>query len=106
MEQRDNQNSDLSKAQNQQQPQQAQGQQPPEQAQGKQPPETGQASEDQSDTTTEQRSDVEGGSASGQASDIEGTSFLGADGSSDTSGELIEEDDSSDFAKDSRGDGE
>jgi len=52
---------------------------------------------------TEQRSDIEGGTSTGQASDIEGSSFLGAEGSTDTSSELIEDEDASDFAKDGQG---
>ena len=112
------QQTDLSKAQNQQQPagQQnqsefAQSQQPPEGQTQQQPPE-GQADygnagdpASESDTTTQQRSDIEGGTSTGQATDIEGSSqFVGSQAASDTSSELIEEDD--DFAKDRKDDGE
>ena len=98
-----NQQTDLSKAQNQQQPQ---GQQQPEgQSQQQQP--QGQAdygSAGQSDTASQQRTDIEGGTSTGQASDIEGSSqFVGSKSASDTSGEFIEDDESSDFAKDGQG---
>ena len=116
-----NQDTDLSKAQNEQQPfgQQSASestpqQQPPEGQSQQQPPEfqsqqqvpEGQAdygNAGQSDTTTQQRSDIEGGTSTGQATDIEGSStFVGAQGDSDTSSELIEDEN----AKDRRGDGE
>lgn len=107
---------DLTKAQNPQQPagQQdqsefAQSQQPPE-TQSRQPPEGqadyGSAGETagQSDTTTQQRSDIEGGTATGQATDGEDSSqFVGSKGATDTSSELIEDDESTDFAKDGQG---
>ena len=111
MENRENQSpatgseSDLSKVQNQQQPQGQQGQ-PGEQSDSD-PSNSGQAGfgeAGQSDTATQQRSDIEGGTATGQASDsdIEGSSqFVGSQSGSDTSSELIEDDD--DFAKDGQG---
>ena len=99
------QETDLSKAQNQQQPFDEKGQSEFGKAQ-QQPPE-GQAdygSAGQSDTVTPQRSDIEGGTATGQATDIEGSSqFVGSQAQSDTSSELIEDDD--DFT-DRKGDGE
>jgi len=134
MENRDDKNqstsqqSDLSKAQNQQQPQGQQNQQQPQgqsqqqqpqgqqnqqqpQGQSQQQQPQGQAdygsagqSAGQSDSTTQQRTDIEGGTSTGQASDIEGSSqFVGSKSASDTSGEFIEDDDSSDFAKDGQG---
>ena len=152
MENRDKQNkasdqeTDLSKAQNQQQPQSGQQggqfQQPPEAqsqqqpfGQSQQPPEaksqqqpfgqsqqqsTGQSQQQptnqadygsagagQSDTTTEQRSDIESGTSTSEATDIEGSSqFVGSKGADDTSSDLIDDEDQSDFAKDRRGDGE
>lgn len=89
---------DLSKAQSEQQPFDGQTKQPPTSQD-----DDGNAG--QSDTTTKQRSDIEGGTSTGQATDIEGSSaFVGAEGTTDTSSELIE--DESDFDKDRRGDGE
>lgn len=75
----------------------------PEQStdQAKQRPEDGQAdqrSSEQSDTTTQQRNDVEGGEATGPATD---TGFVGSEGGTDSSGELIEDD--PDFSKDGQG---
>jgi hypothetical protein len=121
MENRDNQNAgredDLSKAQNQQQPlsgqtgqsefgQAGQSQQSGEyHGQAQQPP-SGQAdygSAGQSDTTTQQRRDIEGGTATGQASGSERSSFVGAQGSSDSSNALIEDEDSTDFSRDGQG---
>ncbi len=123
MENRDNQDSgqspDVSKASQAKQPQNERSQ-PPEGSQSEagkssesafdqaQPPETAQEGfgEDQSDTTTQQRSDIEGsslGQTGGAGSDIEGSSsFVGSEGSTDTSSELVEDEDK-DFAK---GDGE
>ena len=99
------QQTDLTKAQNQQQPLGQKDQD--ESAQPQQPPQ-GQAdhgSAGQSDTTAQQRSDVEGGTSTGQATDIEGSStFVGSQAASDTSSELIEDDD--EFAPDRKGDGE
>jgi hypothetical protein len=110
---------DLSKAQNQQQPtdqaQQAefgQAQQQPEASQSQQS-EFGQSQQQpssnadvavgQSDTVTEQRADVEGGTATGQASDVEGSSFVGSKSASDGSGKLVEDEESSDFSRDGQG---
>ena len=113
------QQTDLTKAQNQQQPSGqpdqdkfAQSRQPPEDQSQEQPAgqaDYGSAGETagQSDTTTQQRSDIEGGTSTGQATDIEGSSqFVGSQAATDTSSELIEDDESTDFAKDGRGDGE
>ena len=103
------QDTDLSKAQNQQQPfdQQRTSEFTPQ----PQPPEGqadyGSAGEiaGQSDTATQQRSDIEGGTSTGQATDIEGSAtFVGSQGANDTSSELIEEDD--DVTTDRKGDGE
>lgn len=129
MENRDNQNSDISKSQSAQQPIGSQQAQPEQASQekdlqaGQQPLggqqgvgqsesfETGQAdygSERQSDAMLDEPT---GGLA--QASDIEGSSqsattggessgFVGSDGASDSSESLID-DESSDFAKDGQG---
>ena len=114
------QQADPSKAQNQQQPAGQQNQngftpsQQPEGQSQQQPPEgqadygsAGQSADQntgQSDTATQQRSDIEGGTSTGQETDIEGSSqFVGSKSASDTSSELIEDDDSSDFAKDGQG---
>jgi hypothetical protein len=119
---------DLSKAQNQQQPTgQAQQQQPTDQAQPapfgqaqQQQPEASQSQQSeygqsqqpssnadvavgQSDTVTEQRADIEGGTATGQASDVEGSSFVGSKSASDESGKLVEDDESTDFSRDGQG---
>jgi hypothetical protein len=60
--------------------------------------------EGESDSTTQQRSDIEGGTSTGQASDIDGSAqFVGSQGASDTSSEFIEDDESSDFARDGQG---
>ncbi len=112
MENRDdkNQQTDFSKAQNQQQPQAQQEQPSGKQNQSQEQPQGqsdyGSAGQNagQSDPTSQQRSDIEGGTSTGQASDIEGSSqFVGSKGGSDTSSELIEDDESSDFAKDGQG---
>lgn len=106
----------------QQQPESGQQQQQPEAGQQQSPEtsqdfETGQSDyggaeqgEGQSDAISQQRSDIEGGTSTdqsgsaSQSSDIEGTSsFVGSQGSSDMSSDLIEDDDSSDFAKDGQG---
>ena len=120
MENRENQSpatgeeTDLTKAQNQQQPSGQQGQQQPqgqhgqsEVGQDQQQPESqaDYGSAGQSDTATQQRTDIEGGTSTGQASDIEGSSqFVGSQSGSDTSSELIEEDD--EFSPDRQSDGE
>ena len=123
MENRDKQNkasdqeTDLSKAQNQQQPQSSQqsqqggqSQQRPEGQSQQQPTnqaDYGSAGAGQSDTATEQRGDIEGGTSTSEATDIEGSSqFVGSKGADDTSSDLIDDEDQSDFAKDRRGDGE
>lgn len=117
--------SDISKAQSQQQP--------PNQASQQQQPETGQQSGQfetaqqggaeqtgdqaatgqaqsgsspdqslQSDTLTQQRTDIEGGSLGSQASGEGQSGFVGAEGQQDTSSELIEDEDE-DFARDGQG---
>ena len=53
----------------------------------------------QSDTATKPQTDVEGGAATGQATD---SGFVGSDDQSDTSSELVEDNDP-DFAKDGQG---
>ena len=99
------QDTDLTKAQNQQPPER-QATPQPDAFQTQQQPE-GQAnygSAGQSDTLTEQRSDIEGGTTTGQATDIEGSStFVGAKGTTDTSSEFVEDDHANDFAKDGQG---
>ena len=107
MENRDDQNkgqnADLSKAQSQQQPQSERSQRP-EEGQGSQS-EAGQSAEgafgqsQQSETTSQAGF---GETATQQRSDVEGSSFVGSQGSKDSSSELIE-DEGSDFAKDGRG---
>ena len=132
MENRDDKNqstsqqTDLSKAQNQQQPQgqQGQSQQPEGQSQQQQP--FGQQNQSQqtegqqqpqgqadygsagqyagqSDTASQQRSDIEGGTSTGQASNEGSSQFVGSKDASDTSGELVEDDESGDIAKHGQG---
>ncbi len=103
------QQTDLSKAQNQQQPQgqqeQPSGQQNQSQEQPQGQSDYGSAGQNagQSDSTSQQRSDIEGGTSTGQASNEGSSQFVGSKGNSDTSSELIEDDESSDFAKDGQG---
>ncbi len=99
MEHRDDKNqsttqqTDLSKAQNQQQPR---GQQQGQSDYGSAGQEARQAD-----------SSSEGGASSGQASDIEGSSqFVGSNGASDRSRDLVEDDESSERARDGQGAGE
>ena len=117
--------SDISKAQSQQQPpNQASQQQQPESSQQSGQFETSQqgsaeqtgdqaatgqaqsgSSPDQGlqgDTLAQQRSDIEGGSLGSQASGEAGSGFVGAEGQQDTSSELIEDEDE-DFAPDGQG---
>lgn len=108
MDDRDNQNSgsgqtsDMSKSQTPQQPQ-GETKQGDEYSQSQ----DGQLSEADSPSTTGERSqsdpssDVEGASASGQANTS--SAFVGSQGSSDSSSELIEDEDKTDFAKDGQG---
>lgn len=56
----------------------------------------------QRDTRTQQRTDIEGGSLASQASSEGQSGFVGAHGEQDTSSDLIEEEDE-DFAKDDQG---
>lgn len=121
MENRENQSpasgqeTDLTKAQNQQQPSGEQGQQAGQSqfGQSQSDPSTGEqgqsglnpsqqapsgqadyGSAGQSDTVTQQRSDIEGGTATGQASGSQGGSqFVGSQSQTDTSSGLIEEED-------------
>ena len=107
--------SDISKAQSQQQPPNQASQQPGET--GRQDNEeltgdqaaTGQAQTGagpdeglQGDTLAQQRTDIEGGSLASQASGEAGSGFVGAQGQQDSSSELIDEEDE-DFAKDGQG---
>ena len=55
---------------------------------------------DQADTTTQQRSDVEGASAQAPEKGEAESGFIGTEGSSDTSSELVED---QDYAKDGQG---
>ena len=97
MENRDDKNqstsqqTDLSKAQNQSQPQ---GQ-----------ADYGSAGQDagQSDTASKQRSAIEGDTSTGKALNESNSQFVGSKGASDTSSELVEDDETSDFAKDGQG---
>ncbi len=129
MENRQDQNSDISKSQSAQQPQASEKDRLEEQRKSAEggldqsqsqtgsdasKPSTGQAGfgESQSDTKTDQRSDIEG-NATDQTSDTEGSSatgqasgspgFVGAEGTQDTSSELVEDADKDDFAKDGQG---
>ncbi len=122
------QQTDLSKAQNQQQPQGQQGQSQQTEGQSQQQPSaqhgqsqqsTGQSQQQQpqgqadygsagqgaghSDTAGQQRSDGEDGTSTGQASNESNSQFVGSKGASDTSSEFAEDDESSDFAKDGQG---
>ena len=131
MENRENQSpasgqeTDLTKAQNQQQPSGEQGQQTGQSqfGQSQSDPSTGEqgqsglnpsqqapsgqadyGSAGQSDTVTQQRRDIEGGTATGQASGSQGSSqFVGSQSQTDTSSELIEEEDA---FPERKGDGE
>lgn len=110
--------SDISKAQSQQQPPQQARQQPetgPSETAGEgaelsgDQAATGQAQTGagpdeglQGETTTQQRTDIEGGSLASEASGETQAGFVGAQGQQDSSGELIEEEDE-DFAKDGQG---
>ena len=106
--------SDISKAQSQQQPpnqaSQQQGgtgqggaEQTGDQAATGQAP-SGSAPDEglQGDTLAQQRTDIEGGSLASQASGEGQSGFVGADGQQDTSSELVEDEDE-DFAKDGQG---
>jgi hypothetical protein len=121
MENRDNQNpstgseSDISKSQSQQQPTGSQGnqQQSGNQAGSEQSGDqaaTGQSQSDQTsgaqsgfgETATQQRSDVEGSSLGQQPTGAAESGFVGSEGQSDTSSELVEDEDQ-DFSKDGQG---
>ena len=56
----------------------------------------------QGDTLAQQRTDIEGGSLASQASGEGQSGFVGAEGQQDTSSELVEDEDE-DFAKDGQG---
>jgi hypothetical protein len=115
------QESDISKSQAQQQPVGQAGQQPPTSQQSGQfetsqqsdaeltgdQAATGQAQAGagpdealQGDTLAQQRTDIEGGSLGSEDEDEAGTGFVGSQGQSDTSSELIDE---QDFDKDGQG---
>ncbi len=112
MENRDNQNpttgseSDISKSQSQRQPSTSQDreQQPDAEQSGDQAA-TGQDTASQSgfgETATQQRSDVEGSSLEKKPTDEGESGFVGSEGRTDTSSELIEDEDK-DFSKDGQG---
>ena len=118
MENRENQNpstgseSDISKSQSQQQqPTGSQGrQQQPNAEQSGDEAATGQSQPDQAsagqagfgETATQQRSDVEGSSLGQQPTGEAESGFVGSEGQSDTSSELVEDEDQ-DFSKDGQG---
>lgn len=97
--------SDISKSQSQQQPSTSQDkQQQPDAEQSGDEAATGQDNTGQAgfgETSTEQRSDVEGSSLDKKPTD-EGESFVGSEGKTDTSSELVEDEDQQ-FRKDGRG---
>ena len=107
MENRENQNpstgaeSDISKSQSQQQPATSQDREPKKSEAEKSGDEaaTGQAQSGFGETATEQRSDVEGSSLGKEpAGEAEG-GFVGSEGETDTSSELVEDEDQK-FRKD------
>ena len=118
MENRENQNpstgseSDISKSQSQQQqPTGSQDrQQQPNAEQSGDEAATGQSQPDQAsagqagfgETATQQRSDVEGSSLGQQPTGEAESGFVGSEGQSDTSSELVEDEDQ-DFSKDGQG---
>ena len=117
MENRENQNpttgseSDISKSQSQQQPSTGQDrqQQPNAEQSGDQAAtgqdQSGQANADQAgfgETATQQRSDVEGSSFNKQPTGEAESGFVGSEGGTDTSSELVEDEDQ-DFSKDGQG---
>jgi hypothetical protein len=90
--------SDISKAQAQQQPSQQASQQPETSEQGQPAEAQGQAADQpdeglQSETATEQRTDVEGASLQPEEEGEAETGFVGSKGERDTSSELVEEED-------------
>ena len=95
--------SDVSKAQSQQQPPQ-QAKQPPETGEQRGEPETGQSEAGQPDeglqgeTATQQRTDVEGASLTSETKGEAESGFVGAEGQQDSSSELIKQEDE-DLAK-------
>ena len=115
MENRENQNpstgseSDISKSQSQQQPPSQAGQQSP-QGEGQFDPANNDQSDDAStgragfgETATDQRSDVEGSSLGKQdPTQRQQGGFVGSEGTTDTSNELIEDEDQQ-FRKDGQG---
>jgi len=116
MDNRENQNpstgseSDISKSQSQQQPSTSQDrQQQPDAEQSGDQAATGQAQSDQAadqagfgETATQQRSDVEGSSIDEQPTGEAESGFVGSEGKTDTSSELVEEEDQK-FRKDGQG---
>ena len=112
MNDRENQNpstgseSDISKSQSQQQPSISQDKQPQSDAeQSGDEPATGQDNTGQAgfgETATEQRSDVEGSSLDKKPTDEGESGFVGSEGKTDTSSELVEDEDQK-FRKDGQG---
>ncbi len=107
--------SDISKSQSQQQPNNEQRQQPETGEQNQF--ETGQQGQQQfgqdtaggspdeglqGDTTTQQRTDIEGSSISSGQGGAAGSGFVGSQGQQDSSNQLVQEDDE-DFASDGQG---
>ena len=100
--------SDISKSQSAQQPAQAQQDEkksgePGQFETGQAPEQTDKAAEGQQDTLAQERTDVEGsslGSERGEAA----SGFVGSEGKTDTSSELVEDEDAE--KDDQRGDGE
>jgi hypothetical protein len=116
MENRENQNpsagseSDISKSQSQQQPSTSQDQKrPPNADQSDDQAATGQDQSAQAanqagfgETATQQRSDVEGSSIDKQPTGEAESGFVGSEGETDTSSELVEDEDQ-DFSKGGQG---
>jgi hypothetical protein len=100
---------DISKAQAQQQPPTQANQQAETSEQADDQAATGQAQPDaspdeglQGETATQKRADIEGGSLGKETTGEAESGFVGAQGKQDTSSELVEDDDE-DFAKDGQG---
>jgi hypothetical protein len=116
MENRENQNpstgaeSDISKSQSQQQPATSQDCEPKksdaeksgDEAASSQPDQSNTAQSGLGETATEQRSDVEGSSPGKKPTDEAESGFVGSEGETDTSSELVEEKDQK-FRKDGQG---
>ena len=99
--------SDISKAQSQQQPPE-QAKQPPESGEQRGEPETGRSEAGRTDeglqgeTATQQRTDVEGASLQSETKGEAESGFVGAEGQKDTSSKLVKEEDE-DLAKGGQG---